>query len=129
MLEKPLMGTVAYPEDILMLNAAEFRPAFGNDGSSTSGVNCFEDCIDHFLRIVENNAAKSDINGSRTGLEELKEIWWWRVLGSVSKEESTDVCIAVRGQSMGLGTKAGDQQYVKGIFSVDRSPPFVDNVA
>lgn len=105
MLEEPLVGTVAYPKDVLMLNAAEFRPAFGNDGSSTSGVNSIEDCGDHFFRIVENNAAKSDINGRRTGLEEVKQIWWWRVCGRVSKEESANVCVAVRGirGRIGLG--------------------------
>lgn len=105
MLEKPLVGTVTYPKDILMLNTAQFRPAFRDDGPSTSAVNSIEDCVDHFLRIVENNAAKSNVNGRRTGLEELEQILWWRVCGRVSKEESANVCVAVRGirGRIGLG--------------------------
>jgi hypothetical protein len=79
MLEKPLVGTVANPEDVLMLNAAELRPALGNNCPNTSGVNSIEDCGDHFFGIVENNASKSDINGRRARLEELKEIGWWGV--------------------------------------------------
>ena len=134
MLEKPLMRTVSNPIDVLVIRPSKFRPTFGNDGPNTSETDRFQDDTDDLVRVIEHDATKSDVDRRWTSLKELNKVIWWGVLRRLAEEEAANIYEYVNAmewglvdnsdspmcgaQSIGFGTKAGDQQYVKGIFSV-----------
>ena len=137
-LKKPFVRTVSYPIDILVSFTGKVRLALGDDGADTSRLDGVENGPCHLVGVVQHDAAESDIDWWRTGFEKSSELKWWCELGRIANEETRDVyemsislghqrrsswaCAENRpmweGQSAGLGTKAGDQQYVNGILRV-----------
>jgi hypothetical protein len=93
MLKQPLMRAVTQEKDIaaLLLAKPQVTPPLGYDGAYADFSDGSEDKLSQPLRIVNNNASKSDVDRRRPSLQECIQLRLWGVLGSISKEESTDI--------------------------------------
>jgi hypothetical protein len=91
MLEEPLMRAVADPVYVIVFGASKFRPAFGDNSTSSGSINSAKNGVDDTCRITQNNATKSDINRRWTGLKKLNKVCRWRELRRVTKEKPANI--------------------------------------
>lgn len=69
--EKPLMGTVAQEEDVLVIYTAKVTPSFGDNGPNTSPANGLHEDLGHMFWVIDNNTAKADVDGCWSHCEEV----------------------------------------------------------
>ena len=81
MLEKPLMRAIVKVEHMFHFSSPKFTPASRYDSSHAKGLNCMEKEMCQSLRIIDDNAAKTNIDQFLSGIacrsDELNKIIGW----------------------------------------------------
>lgn len=94
MLKQPFVRTIVNVEDIRRGHvAAEFAPSAGNDGAHAGGLDRRENGRCELVGVFDDDAAETNVDGSRPGLEELRERGWRGVGWWGAEEETADVWV------------------------------------
>lgn len=105
----------------------QFAPSSGDYQSCAYGFRGRENHLSQPFRVVNNNAAESDVYGSWAVVEKFCNLWVRSIIRFFAEEEPTDIWYSLSfnkygvdlswvdepmksGQSTGFGINAGDQQ-------------------
>ena len=135
-LKQPFVRAVVDEQDVFKVrrkSLAKVAPSSRDDGANATRLHSFQDNRRHSRRMLNNDAAKADVDWSLSSFDEATNICRRIIAWRIAEEKAADVYMQdlVRKtihngecnhkpmcspQSGGFGTKAGDQQYVKGTF-------------
>lgn len=89
--KQPLMWTISQEKDILVFYAAEITPSSRNNGSHTCPLHSLDEDLGHTLRIINDNTAEADVDGTRALSQEVCEVGRRCIVGGFSEKEAADI--------------------------------------
>jgi hypothetical protein len=89
--KEPLMWTISQEKDILLFCAAEITPSSRNNGSDTRPMHSLDENFGHTLRIINDNTAEADVDGTRALSQEVCEVGRRCIVGRFSEKEAANI--------------------------------------
>jgi hypothetical protein len=95
-LKEPFMRAVVDEQDVIILGRKSFAkvaPSSRYDRANATRLHSFHDNRRHSRRILNNNAAKADVDWSLASFDEAINVWRRIIAWRIAEEKAADVWI------------------------------------